>query len=59
MATTWKQDEEFWKAMHEDSGLLAKAVEWIRGNLEPEDVFEERELESWAESNGYEKRDED
>jgi hypothetical protein len=27
-------------------------VDWIRDNLEPEEVFSETRLESWAETNG-------
>ena len=58
MATTWKQGRDFWNALQEE-GLLAKAIEWIRGNLEPEDVFEERELVAWAEANGYVKAEDE
>jgi hypothetical protein len=31
---------------------LEDFVDWIRDNLEPEEVFNEHNLESWAESNG-------
>ena len=27
-------------------------IDWIRDNLEPEEVFSEAQLESWAETNG-------
>lgn len=30
-------------------------VEWIGDNMMPEDVFDERALETWAIKNGYEK----
>ena len=33
--------------------LLETAIEWIRKNMEPEDVFSETDLQSWAENNGY------
>lgn len=36
--------------------LLENAIEWIRENLRPEKVFEEDELKSWAEKNGYKSR---
>ena len=55
MVTTYRQDAEFFREMQpeEDMELLGKAVEWIRSNLEPEDVFKERDLVAWAESQGY------
>ena len=28
-------------------------VEYVKSNFNPEDVFPESELESWAESNGF------
>ena len=33
--------------------LLERAIDWIRGNLSPEDVFTVNELEEWADYNGY------
>lgn len=33
---------------------LDDAIEWIKGNLEPADVFEEKQLIDWAEAGGYE-----
>jgi hypothetical protein len=36
--------------------LLDVAVVWIGDNLVPDDVFNEDQLEAWAEDNGY-KRD--
>ncbi len=35
---------------------LDRAIDWISSNLEPIDVFSEKDLEAWAEANGY-KRD--
>jgi hypothetical protein len=29
------------------------AIGWIGSNLEPDDVFSTKDLENWAESNGY------
>ena len=34
---------------------LDKAIEFIGDELDPEDVFSEKKLEQWAESNGYTK----
>lgn len=36
--------------------FLDKILEWIDGNLEPDQVFSEAALESWAEDNGYVKK---
>lgn len=36
--------------------LLDDAIEWIRENLRPEEVFEEDELKSWAEKMGMKRR---
>lgn len=33
---------------------LDEAIEWIKKNLSPEDVFNEKELAEWAKNNGYE-----
>lgn len=37
--------------------LLDEVVEWCRNNLEPEDVFDTRQLEDWAFENNYQKFD--
>jgi hypothetical protein len=29
------------------------AISWIGSNLDPDDVFSTKDLENWAESNGY------
>ena len=50
--TTSEQDQEFL----EDAGLdtlLEQAVDWIAANLKPDDVFDSKTLESWAEANGW------
>jgi hypothetical protein len=48
---TWQQEEDFLKASMNFS--MNDAVDWIKRNLEPEDVFDKNDLEGWAESNGY------
>ena len=40
-----------------DRDLLQEAINWIGSNLEPEDVFSEKQLEEWAENNDYFKED--
>jgi len=34
---------------------LDSAIEWMQSQLDPDDVFTEKQLENWAESNGYTK----
>ena len=33
--------------------VLDYIIDWIESNLEVEDVFDDKELEEWAESRGY------
>lgn len=33
--------------------MLSDAIEWIAKNLNPQDVFDDSDLDSWAEDNGY------
>ena len=35
------------------SYLLDSAVRWIQDNLKPEDVFSEKQLETWAFAAGF------
>jgi len=61
VATTSKQDREFLDDVFEflrNDGLLEKTIDWIAGNLNPDDVFSERDLKSWADENGYVKSEE-
>lgn len=54
--TSAQQDREFLDKMMDflrNDRLLEIAIEWIRNNMSPEDVFRERDLESWAEGNGW------
>ncbi len=50
--TTAQQDREFIEDLI-PSALLEEAIEWIGSNLNPADVFETKDLEEWAENNGY------
>ena len=52
--TTLEQDNAFRKYVI-PSSLLGQAIEWIMNNMKPEEVFEARQLERWAENNGYTK----
>lgn len=47
MATTSKQDSQFLSDTI-GNGLLESAIEWIKNNISPEEVFGEKELLSWA-----------
>lgn len=57
---TTKQDRDFAESMQGNIDeikmsltTLDNAVEWMQDNLQPEDVFDEKHLVAWAESNGY------
>ena len=52
MGTTVKQDNEFLNSVLPLS-LLESAIDWIAGNMSPEDVFSADDLTDWAERNGY------
>ena len=53
MSTTL-QDRAFIKDVISET-ILESAVEWIRKNMDPEEVFREDQLQRWAENNEYEK----
>jgi hypothetical protein len=57
---TTKQDSDFADLMKDNvdevkmsKTALDEAVSWIGDNLDPDDVFNEKSLSAWAESNGY------
>jgi hypothetical protein len=56
---TGSQDRAFLELMQSNAEVkmstasLDEAIDWIKNNLKPDDVFDNKELESWAESNGY------
>lgn len=37
------------------SDLLDEVVEWVRNSLDPDEVFDIRQLEDWAFENGFKK----
>lgn len=47
-----EDNKAFAKAMN--PWPLDKAIEWIRDNMDPEDVFPEDHLAQWAFKNGFE-----
>lgn len=62
---TGQQDNDFAIMLEEDSlqvevsakkNALDNAIWWIDKNLDPEDVFSTKKLESWAEAKGYVKQ---
>ena len=52
MGTSVRQDNDFYHAMA-DATLLGRALDWIGGNLSPEDVFSDDDLSAWAKDNGW------
>lgn len=47
------KDEKNFKDYIVNNDLLAEAIEWIKSNLDPTDVFDISDLEEWAEDNDY------
>lgn len=45
-------NQQFIKELVGDD-LLDRAVEYIKDNIRPEDIFSEEELGEWAEDNGF------
>ena len=50
--TTAAQDRRFLDEIV-GTGLLENAIEWIKDNLEPDEVFDEKDLDRWAQENNY------
>lgn len=38
---------------HVHYASLEYSLQWMQSNLEPEDIFSEKQLSNWAEANGY------
>lgn len=62
---TRKDDELFASEMSDmvetcaikmSKSTLDVAIQWMQSNLEPEDIFSEKQLSNWAETNGYIKK---
>lgn len=58
MGINVKQNQDFSDTIM-PMDLLERAIDWIRGNLSPEEVFTVNELEEWADYNGYGVKKED
>jgi len=56
--STASQDRKFLEMVAGElpSSLLENAIDFISTNLNPDDVFPIKDLETWAEENGYEKK---
>lgn len=52
MGINARQNQEFSDTIM-PMDLLERAIDWIRGNLSPEEVFTVNELEEWADYSGY------
>ena len=52
MATSAKQDNDFMKSVMPND-FLEECIDWISSNMNPEDVFKEKDLEYWATRNGF------
>ncbi len=52
MGTSASQDASFLSEVISNT-LLEEAIDWIRSNMEPDEVFEEDELREWAQNNGF------
>ena len=52
MPTTVMQDKNFAYEMF-GTEKLEQAIEWIQKNLSPEDVFNQEQLDNWAQGNNY------
>lgn len=53
MVTSATQDRQFLSAVINDA-LLEEAIEWIKDNLEPDEVFDKDDLYDWGIANGLE-----
>ena len=59
--TSVRQDDEFGELIipflkvERPGGLLDEVIDWISKNMNPDDVFSAKDLENWAEGEGYTK----
>ena len=59
---TGREDSEFAEVMRDSvdevkmsSSSLDNAIDWISNHMNPDEIFSEKQLKEWAESNGYTK----
>ena len=48
-----KDNEKFTESVFSGFSMLENAIEWIRDNMKPDQVFDDKDLEGWAEDNGF------
>lgn len=48
-----KQNRDFTEFLVSGMTMLDAATEWIRDNMNPDQVFDDKQLEEWAEANGF------
>jgi hypothetical protein len=47
---SFKMNMEFRESIL-DNCLLDRCIDWIRSNFNPEDIFDDKDLERWAQEN--------
>ena len=55
MATVQQNDKFFPDILGCVRYPLDAVIDWLKENMEPQDVFTEKQLSEWAENNGYER----
>lgn len=53
-----KDNQKFAEFLVEGTTLLDAAIEWVKDNMKPDDVFDNTDLSTWAEDNGFVKEEE-
>ena len=46
-------DDKYFKEAVIPNSLLDDAIDWIRTNLKPEDVFDKKQLEEWTRDSDF------
>lgn len=56
---TSSQEKQFQSLLQDQipRSILEDSLSWVRDNLSPDDVFTTSQLESWAEGEGYVKKE--
>ena len=49
---SYKENKQFLSSVINEN-LLDEAINWIKSNMNPDDVFDEDQLEEWAKDNGF------
>jgi hypothetical protein len=48
-----KDNQRFVENLFDGAMLLDTAQEWIRDNMKPDQIFDDNQLEQWAEEKGF------